>query len=95
MPIKTAEAKFTNESRKYARSVMKTQHLKRFEAKSLVSLTVDTDGLPQDSCLLTELGHGFDQRAFDAVAMFRFHPATLDGKPVPVRLTVEVTFALW
>jgi len=74
---------------------MKTQHLKKFEAKSLVGLTVDTDGLPQTLCLVNELGHGLDRRAFDAVSNYRFNPATLDGKPVPVRLTVEVTFALW
>jgi protein TonB len=95
MPTKSPEATFTNEGRKYARSVMKTQHLKRFEAKSLVGLTVDTNGVPQNLCVLNELGHGLDRRAFDAVAQYRFRPASLDGNPVPVRLTVEVTYALW
>lgn len=94
-PTKTPEAKFSDESRKYARSVMKQQHIKRFEAKSLVGLTVDTNGLPLQICMLNELGHGFDRRAFDAVSEYRFKPATLDGKPVPVRLAVEVKFALW
>ncbi|MGA2672663.1 MAG: energy transducer TonB [Terracidiphilus sp.] len=95
IPTSNPEAKFSDEARKYARSVMKTQHIKRFEAKSLVGLTVDTNGLPQNICVLNEMGHGFDRRAFDAVAGYRFNPATLDGKPVPVRLAVEVTFALW
>jgi len=95
VPIKTPEAKFSDEARKYARSVMKAQHLKRFEAKSLVRLTVDTNGLPQDMCVLNELGHGLDRGAFDAVAEYRFKPATRDGKPVPVRLTVAVNWALW
>jgi hypothetical protein len=95
IPTNTPEATFTDEARKFARGVMKTQHIKRFEAKSLVGLTVDTNGLPQNMCVLNEMGHGFDRRAFDAVGRYRFKPATLDDKPVPVRLTVEVTFALW
>lgn len=95
IPTKTPKATFSDEGRKYARSVMKRQHINRFEAKSLVGLTVDTNGLPQNLCVLNELGHSFDRRAFDAVAMYRFQPATRDGKPVPVRLTVEVAFALW
>jgi len=95
IPTNTPQATFSNEGRKYARSMMKAQHLKRFEAKSLVRLTVDTNGIPQNICMLNEMGHGFDQRAFDAVAGYRFKPATRDDKPVPVRLTVEVKFALW
>jgi TonB family protein len=94
-PTKTPQATFSDEGRKYARSVKKAQHLKRFEVKSLVGLTVDTNGLPQNICVLNELGHGFDRRAFDAVVGWRFNPATRDNKLVPVRLTVEVAFALW
>ena len=94
VPIKTPEAEFSDEARKYARSVMKAQHLKKFEAKSFVRLTVDRDGLPQDLCVLNELGHGFDRKVFDAFAQYRFKPATRDGKPVPVRLTVEVNWAI-
>lgn len=94
-PIRTPQATFSDESRKYARSIMKTQHIKRFEAKSLVGLTVDTNGVPQNICVLNELGHGFDRRAINSVAEYRFKPATIEGKPVPVRLAVEVNFALW
>lgn len=95
IPTKAPEATFSKESRNYARSVMKAQHIKRFEAKSLVGMTVDANGLPQNLCVLNEMGHGFDRRAFDAVSEYRFKPATLHGKPVPVHLVVEVTFALW
>jgi len=95
IPTKTPEATFSNEGRKYARSTMKAQHLKRFEAKSYLSLTVDSDGLPKDVCVINELGHGFDRQAFDAVGEYRFKPATRDGRPVPVRLEVMVNFAMW
>jgi hypothetical protein len=93
--LKDPEATFSDEARKYARSIMKQRHLKRFEAKSLVGFTVDTNGLPQNICVLKELGHGFDRRAFDSATAYRFKPATLNGKPVPVRIAVEMTFALW
>jgi TonB family protein len=85
----------TYEARTYANDVMKKQHIKSFEVKSLVSLTVDPNGLPQDICVLNEIGHGFDLSAVDAVQQYRFKPATLNGKPVSVRLKVEVAFALW
>ena len=91
----TPDPTFTDEARKYARNLMKTQHLKRFEAKSLVGATVDTDGVPKNLCVFKELGYGLDRRVYDAVSTWHFHPATLDGNPVPVPLTVELTFALW
>jgi Gram-negative bacterial TonB protein C-terminal len=96
-PIETkaVDPTFSDEERKYAKTIMKTQHIKRFEAKSLVDLIVDTDGVPRHLCILNELGHGFDRKAFDAVAGYRFKPATRDGKPVPVHIAVEVKFALW
>jgi hypothetical protein len=92
---KAPQAAFPNESRKYARKFMKDQHLKRFEARSVLGLTVDTMGIPHDVCVLNEAGHGFDRRATETVSEYRFKPATLDGKPVSVRLAVEVKFALW
>ena len=59
---------------------------------SLVGLTVDEKGMPRDICVLKEAGHGLDKKAFDSVAKYRFDPATLDGKPLPTRVFVEVGF---
>jgi hypothetical protein len=56
---------------------------------------LDRDGIPSDICVLNELGHGLDRRTFDAVAGYRFKPATRDGKPALVRLAIEVKFARW
>jgi hypothetical protein len=94
IPTKTPKALFPDEAREYARSTMKAQHTERFEIASLLRLAVDTDGVPRDVCLMNELGHGFDRRAFDAVAAYRFKPARLDGKPVPVQLTIKVNWSL-
>ena len=74
---KPSRQRLSDEERKYAKTIMKTQHIKRFEAKSLGDLIVDTDGIPRHLCMLDELGHGFDRRAFDAVAGYRFKPATM------------------
>jgi TonB family protein len=59
-----------------------------------VQLTVDEHGMPQDMCVLKEAGYGLDKKAFQAVAKYRFAPATMNGSPVPVRLSVEVDFKL-
>lgn len=95
VPIKLPAASFTKKSHKYGKSVMKAEHLKKFEARVTVSLVVDTDGLPQHVCVQSEVGHGFDRSAFDAVMKYRFHPATRDGKPVPVVLKVDAKFELY
>ena len=93
--LKTPEATFSDEGRKFAHQFMKDQHVKQFEAISLVRLTVDSNGMTQDICVMKEAGHGLDRKAVEAVAKYRFDPATRDGKPVPVRLAVEVNFKIY
>lgn len=95
IPTKAPKAAFPDEARKYARKFMKDQHVKRFEAASVLGLTVDANGDPRDICVLKEAGHGFDRKASETLSEYHFEPATLDGKPVPVRLAIEVKFALW
>ena len=87
-PTKTPDPTFSDEARKF----IKDQHIKNFDATSLVSLIVDTTGMPQDICVVREAGHGLDRKAVDSVGKYRFRPATRDNKPVPVRLMVEVRF---
>jgi len=40
------------------------------------------------------LGQGLDESAINTVRTWKFHPATRDGVPVPVRVHVEVTFKI-
>ena len=89
MPTQTAEATLSSEAREF----IKEHHVKQFEAISLVGLTVDTNGMPQDICVLKKAGYGLDREALGAAAKYRFKPATLNGKPVPVRVTIGVKFA--
>jgi TonB family protein len=39
-------------------------------------------------------GYGLDAKAEEAAQQYRFAPATKDGQPVPVRITVVMTFKL-
>lgn len=41
------------------------------------------------------LPFGLNQASLDAVRKWKFHPATLDGKAVPVQVPIEVTFRLF
>jgi TonB family protein len=60
----------------------------------VLSLVVGTDGQPRDIKVVRPLRDGLDQKAVDAVKSWKFQPATKDGKPVAVQITVEVQFRL-
>jgi TonB family protein len=60
-----------------------------------LSLTVGTDGLAHDVTVTKPLGHGFDEQAVRSVQQWRFEPAAENGKPVPARITVEVSFTVY
>jgi TonB family protein len=85
------DATFSDE----ARLLIKKQHIKNFEAVSLVGITVGADGKPRDLCLMKAAGFGLDKQAFQAVEQFRFKPATRDGMLVAVRLSIEMNFRLY
>ena len=38
--------------------------------------------------------HGLDRQAVDATRQWKFEPGTKAGKPVPVEVTIEMTFTL-
>ena len=59
----------------------------------LVSLTVDTNGMPKDVAVERRLGYGLDEEAVKAVSQWRFKPGLSFGAPVAVReLVVAVEF---
>jgi TonB family protein len=60
-----------------------------------LSLTVGTDGLARDVTVTKPLGYGFDEQAVRSVQQWRFEPAAENGKPVPARITVEVSFRIY
>jgi TonB family protein len=52
------------------------------------------DGTIGDVEVTTPLDAGLDEEAIKAVKQWRFEPGKKDGKPVPVRITLEMTFTL-
>ena len=57
-----------------------------------MDLIVDENGNPRNVHVIRPLGMGLDQKAVEAVSQYRFKPAMMKGKPVAVRINVEVNF---
>jgi TonB family protein len=66
----------------------------KFQGTVVLSIVVDEQGLPRNFKVVKPLGLGLDEKAVEAVQKWRFSPAKLNGKPVPVQATVEVNFRL-
>ncbi len=76
---------------KYTKSARK----QKLNGTVQVALTVDEAGLPQDVQVARAQGTELDDIALQAVRQYRFKPAMRAGKPVPVKLYVEVKFQIW
>jgi TonB family protein len=62
----------------------------------LVEAVIGTDGVPRSMRIIRSLDDqfGLDQEALKAAAQWRFEPGTRDGQPVPVMVTLEMTFVV-
>jgi protein TonB len=67
----------------------------KFSGNVLVDLIVDEQGNPSHVRVVRGVGLGLDEKAVEAVRQYRFKPATKDGKPVKVELTVDVNFQIF
>ena len=65
----------------------------RVEGTVVIEATIGTDGRVKDARVLASKPL-LDQAAVDAVMKWRFTPTLLNGVPVPVLMTVTVTFTL-
>jgi TonB family protein len=68
---------------------------KKLEGTVLLSLVVTANGDTADIKVTRALGSGLDEKAIEAVSQWKFEPATKDGKPVAVKVAVEVSFHLY
>ncbi|HEY8549460.1 MAG TPA: energy transducer TonB, partial [Vicinamibacterales bacterium] len=68
----------------------------KIQGTVLVSAVVMPDGTAQDIRIIRSLDSvfGLDQEAIKAVRQWRFRPGTRMGQPVPVQVTIEVSFNL-
>lgn len=81
VPLNSVEAPFSDEARE-----------KKVSVVCLISLIVDTEGMPRNLRVIRPLGYGLDQNAIDAARKYRFKPAMRKGMPVPMMITIEVNF---
>jgi protein TonB len=60
----------------------------------VVSVVIDQNGFITQSKVIRSVNQRLDQAALDAVAEWRYQPATLDGFPVAVYGIIELSFQL-
>lgn len=65
-----------------------------FQGTAAIQLIVDSQGNPQDVHVVRHLGMGLDEKAVEAVRLYRFRPAMFQGHAVAVQMVVEVEFRL-
>ncbi len=66
-----------------------------YQGKCSLRMIVGTDGRVHDVRLYRAIGHGLDEKAIAAVERWQFEPATMEGKPVAVQISVEMSFHLY
>jgi TonB family protein len=68
----------------------------RIQGTVMMTTVVGIDGTPGDIQITKSLDaeYGLDEQAIAALAQWQFEPGRKDGKPVPVRVTVEMRFTL-
>jgi protein TonB len=67
----------------------------KYQGIVVISLIVDAQGNPQHVRVIRNLGMGLDEKAVEAVKQYKFKPALMQGKPVPVEINIEVNFQLF
>lgn len=83
-PIATPDPEYTDEARRA-----------KYEGTCVLGMIVGPDGKPRDIRVQRGIGMGLDKKAMEAVQQWRFNPATKDGQPVAVQISVEVSFKLY
>lgn len=80
-PIYKPEPAFTPEAR-----------MAHIEGPVVLSVLIDATGRVTKESIVRPLGMGLDDNAAQTIQTWKFEPATRDGKPIPVRVSVEVDF---
>ena len=75
----------------YSEEARKVKHM----GVVVLRLVVGPDGVPRDIHVVRTLGLGLDEKAIEAVKMWRFEPGKKDGKPVATIANIEVNFHLY
>ncbi len=68
---------------------------KKLDGIVVLAMIVTPDGNVDDAKVVRGFDPDLDQHAVDTVRTWKFEPATKDGKPVPVALSVEVSYRMY
>lgn len=60
-----------------------------------LQMVVDASGRPGAVTIVRPIGFGLDEKAVEAVQHAQFRPGTLNGKPVPELVNLQVTFRIY
>lgn len=83
-PIYTPDPEFSEEARRA-----------KYQGVVTLYVIVGVDGRIHNPKVLRSLGMGLDQKALERVKTWKFEPAQKDGHPVPVEMSIEVSFNLY
>jgi TonB family protein len=83
-PTYQPEPEYDNDARK-----------KKIQGVVIMSLIVTQEGRGVDPKVVRSLTPGLDKQALKALERWKFEPAMQDGKPCPMKLTVEMSFHLY
>ncbi len=67
----------------------------KFQGTVVLAIVIDAQGNVKDPQVIKALGLGLDEEALNTVKTWKFKPAMRNGVPVPVRVTVEISFRLF
>jgi len=67
----------------------------RYQGTAVVRIVIDKNGLVSRISVERVLGMGLDAQAVSAIKKWRFQPATREGQPVAVEMTIQTTFKLF
>ncbi|MGD0222766.1 MAG: energy transducer TonB [Terriglobia bacterium] len=84
IPIFKPEPPYSEEARKA-----------KYQGTVVLFIIVDTAGNVSECRVIKPLGLGLDEKAVETVKTWKFKPALRNGTPVPVQVTVEVSFRLF
>ena len=68
---------------------------KKFDGTTVLEAVVGADGKVCEAKVTRSLGKEVDQKSLDLIRQWIFEPARKGGKPVAVRISVEITYHLY
>lgn len=66
----------------------------KLEGTIVLFAEITSAGSVENVVVLRKLGKGMDESAIETIKQWKFSPATKDGRPVAVMLTIEMNFRL-